>query len=135
MKELIDNDISILSQKLHDLEQKKRFINDHVVTRNKSKNVQWGGAGIIICFEKPENYSRSDIIVCSSLARVIARTLNELRNVLNSINYNNKYEFYGRIAENLLLLDDNIKLSKFETLKAMYCSAQDILLEWKNSTE
>lgn len=63
---------------------------------------EWGGAGVIISSDRSREGHEGDLVVHTNNAKTITWLMCRLRDIASeSINYLNKYEFYGKIAENV----------------------------------
>ena len=62
---------------------------------------EWGGAGVIISSDRSREGGQSCFVVHTNHAQTIAWLIFRLRDLASRIiNYQNKYKFYGKIAEN-----------------------------------
>ena len=63
----------------------------------------WGGAGVIICYDKPEvvdTYYGKDTYVETAFATELSWLFMELRDIFQEYyDYSSKYEFFGRLAD------------------------------------
>lgn len=61
---------------------------------------EWGGAGVIISSDRSREGYEGDLIVHTKHSKTITWLMCRLRDIASeSVNYLNKYEFYGKIAE------------------------------------
>jgi hypothetical protein len=68
----------------------------------KNQIEEWGGAGVIISSDINREGGAGDLVVYTKHAKIITWLMFRLRDIASeSINYLNKYELYGKIAENI----------------------------------
>ena len=61
---------------------------------------EWGGAGVIISSDRSREGHEGDLVVHTNHAKTITWLMFRLRDIASGIiDYMNKYEFYGKIAE------------------------------------
>lgn len=92
----VDNVLDNIDNLIYDI--KSGIINLDKI--DNSQFLEWGGVGVIITSNENRSYQKGDIFVCTKLAHVITWLMFRLPNLSHvCINYTNKYEFYGTIAE------------------------------------
>ena len=102
----------------------------------KRPKIYWKGADIIIANANLPDYRGSSVLVISEHAAVINRTLRQLARLkLASVNYFNKLEFYGSIADRLNAMDPKQSLQRSMVLKTLFNAALSTLHAWQTDTE
>ena len=66
----------------------------------KDRFIEWGGAGVIVTAEPFREAAEGDVVVSTRHAHVITWFMERVRDIATDcVDYTNKYEFYGMIAE------------------------------------
>ena len=66
----------------------------------KDQFIEWGGAGVIVTAEPFREAAEGDVVVSTRHAHVITWFMERVRDIAaDCVDYTNKYEFYGMIAE------------------------------------
>lgn len=105
--------------------------------RNTASFVPWKGADVIISQHPLQEYRGGSTVVVTEHAAALAKLFENLRDLgSGTLNYLNKYQFYGEIAEIVnVLLDSEKEPTELEVLLAALESAESTLTEWSKSLE